>query len=90
MFDRIASWVSDKVGTGTAFAIASTSILVWLATGPILKFSNTWQLIINTGTTVITWLMLFLLQHTQNRDTRDMKRTLASIEQQLGGGEHRV
>lgn len=68
-FIRLAKRVSRAVGRPSAFAIAVIVILVWLITGPIFGFSDTWQLIINTGTTIVTFLMVFLIQNTQNRDT---------------------
>ena len=67
-FHRFAVKTSQIVGSHWAFLAAVVIILVWLATGPIFHFSDTWQLIINTGTTIITFLMVFLIQHTQNRD----------------------
>ena len=56
------------VGRSHAFIVAATVILVWAATGPLFHFSDTWQLVINTGTTIVTFLMVFLIQNTQNRD----------------------
>jgi len=69
MFSRIAHWVSEKCGHAYTFVAACCVIVVWGLTGPVFDFSDTWQLIINTGTTIVTFLMVFLLQHTQNRDT---------------------
>jgi low affinity Fe/Cu permease len=69
-FHRLAYRVADVVGTARAFGLALLVIVVWLATGPLFGFSDSWQLIINTGTTVITFLMVFLIQATQNRDAR--------------------
>src|SRR5215471_8442013 len=60
------------LGSAWAFAAAVLAILVWLVTGPMFHFSNTWQLIINTATTIITFLMVFLIQNTQNRDAKAM------------------
>src|SRR4051794_6378865 len=68
-FSRVAKWTANKAGHPAAFAIAISIILVWGLTGPIFHFSDTWQLIINTGTTIVTFLMLFLVQNTQNRDS---------------------
>lgn len=75
-FERFASWVSAKVGSAPAFVIAVGLTVAWAVSGPVLKWSNTWQLIANTTTTIVTWLMIFLLQHTQNRDTAEIKRLL--------------
>lgn len=68
-FTRFAKKASQLSGRPTAFALAGGTIVVWLITGPIFGFNETWQLIINTGTTIITFLMVFLVQNTQNRDT---------------------
>ena len=67
-FARFATRVSHLVGHYTAFMIALAIIVVWAATGPLFGFSDTWQLVINTGTTIVTFLMVFLIQNTQNRD----------------------
>ena len=68
-FTRVAKKTAHYTGRPIAFGLAAGTILVWLITGPIFGYSDTWQLIINTGTTVITFLMVFLIQNTQNRDT---------------------
>jgi low affinity Fe/Cu permease len=67
-FTRFAKWISHTSGSPLAFGLALGTILVWALTGPIFGFSDTWQLIINTGTTIVTFLMVFLIQNTQNRD----------------------
>ncbi len=67
-FRFFAHKTAEAVGTPLAFTLALASILIWLATGPIFHFSDTWQLIINTATTIITFLMVFLIQNAQNRD----------------------
>ena len=71
-FARLAQHVSHITGRPTAFIIAVAVIVVWAITGPIFRFSDTWQLVINTGTTIITFLMVFVIQNTQNRDTAAM------------------
>jgi low affinity Fe/Cu permease len=68
-FTRFAKKASQLSGRPAAFALAAGTIVVWLLTGPIFGFNETWQLIINTGTTIVTFLMVFLVQNTQNRDT---------------------
>lgn len=68
-FDRFAKWSARKTGQSIGFAIAIGIVLIWLITGPLFGFSDTWQLVINTGTTIVTFLMVFLFQSTQNRDT---------------------
>lgn len=67
-FTRIANRVAYAAGMPSAFMICCLVIVVWAVTGPIFGFSDTWQLIINTGTTIVTFLMVFLIQNTQNRD----------------------
>lgn len=69
-FNSFAKQVSHAVGHSGSFIIALSLVLIWLITGPLFHFSDTWQLIINTGTTIITFLMVFLIQNTQNRDTK--------------------
>jgi low affinity Fe/Cu permease len=68
-FTRVAKKAAQFTGRPIAFGLAVGTILLWLITGPIFGYSDTWQLIINTGTTIITFLMVFLIQNTQNRDT---------------------
>ena len=67
-FGRFAAGASNWLGSKIAFVMAGMLIVVWGITGPIFHFSDTWQLVINTGTTIITFLMVFLIQNTQNRD----------------------
>ena len=68
-FERFASTIMRVTGTNTAFYTACAFVLLWLVTGPLFDFSDTWQLVINTGTTIITFLMVFLIQKTQNKDS---------------------
>lgn len=72
LFTRFAKWTSRAAGHPATFAVAALIILVWAVTGPIFGFSDTWQLVINTSTTIITFLMVFLIQNTQNRDSTAM------------------
>src|SRR5919206_3003538 len=67
-FTRFASFVARQVGRPVVFILCCLSIVAWAATGPYFNFSDTWQLVINTGTTIVTFLMVFLIQSTQNRD----------------------
>jgi len=71
-FVRFAQWVSHVTGRPITFFIAVATLLVWGITGPLFGFSDTWQLVINTATTIITFLMVFVIQNTQNRDTASM------------------
>jgi low affinity Fe/Cu permease len=69
-FYRFAHLATEAVGSALAFALALLVVVVWATTGPLFSFNTTWQLVINTGTTIVTFLMVFLIQHTQNRDAR--------------------
>lgn len=69
-FSRFARWTERQVGSPIAFGLAVGIVAVWAATGPLFGWSDTWQLVINTGTTIITFLMVFLIQSTQTRDTQ--------------------
>lgn len=78
-FHRFASKVSEFAGAPTSFALAVGVIIVWAVTGPLFKFSDTWQLVINTSTTIVTFLMVFLIQNTQNRDAKAMHLKLDEL-----------
>ena len=73
LFTKFAKWISNKMGKPATFVIAVVIVIVWAVSGPIFGFSDTWQLVINTGTTIITFLMVFLIQNTQNRDTEALQ-----------------
>lgn len=79
VFGRFASKVSEWAGKPVIFVLALVSVIVWAVTGPIFDFSETWQLVINTGTTIITFLMVFVLQNAQTRDTRAIQAKLDEI-----------
>ncbi|OBQ90235.1 hypothetical protein A9K66_16570 [Mesorhizobium sp. AA23] len=68
LFTKVANWVAHLAGMPLTFAVCVLIVVIWAATGPVFGFSDTWQLVINTGTTIITFLMVFLIQNTQNRD----------------------
>jgi low affinity Fe/Cu permease len=78
-FGRFAALASGWLGSKWAFAAAGLVIFVWAAIGPIFHFSDTWQLVINTGTTIVTFLMVFLIQNTQNRDARAINLKLNEL-----------
>ena len=78
-FGRFAQTISRITGRPTTFLLAVLVILVWAATGPLFGFSDTWQLVINTGTTIVTFLMVFLIQNTQNRDTLAIQLKLSEL-----------
>jgi len=70
LFERFANWATKATGSAGAFILAVIIIIVWAVTGPVFKFSDVWQLIINTGTTIVTFLMVFLIQKSQNKDSK--------------------
>ncbi|MFL6281570.1 MAG: low affinity iron permease family protein [Pyrinomonadaceae bacterium] len=78
-FTRFAKWTARATGRPAAFCTAAGIVIVWGLTGPLFKFSDTWQLVINTGTTIVTFLMVFLIQNTQNRDTEALQVKLDEL-----------
>lgn len=78
-FTRFANAASRFAGSPASFIMAITVVVVWVVSGPIFKFSNTWQLVINTGTTIITFLMVFLIQNSQNRDSKALQIKLDEL-----------
>lgn len=78
-FHAFAQRTTEAAGSPGAFGIAIAIIVAWAATGPLLGFSETWQLVINTGTTIVTFLMVFLIQHAQNTDTRTLHAKLDEL-----------
>lgn len=78
-FERFASWGAKAAGSTTAFLCAFSIIVLWAATGPFFNYSETWQLIINTGTTIITFLMVFLIQKSQNKDSLAIQMKLNEL-----------
>jgi low affinity Fe/Cu permease len=83
-FTRIAKWTSRMCGHPGTFGLVVVLILVWAATGPIFHFSDTWQLFINTGTTIVTFLMVFLIQNAQNRDGAAIQAKLDELIRAVG------
>ena len=78
-FDKFSSVVTKFTGSSTAFIGAFLVIVVWIVTGPVFQFSDTWQLVINTGTTIITFLMVFVIQQSQNKDTMAIQLKLNEL-----------
>lgn len=83
LFERLAGRVANLTGSAKTFLIAVTMIVSWAISGPIFGFSDTWQLVINTTTTIITFLMVFLIQNTQNRDTVETKNAIYEMREEL-------
>ena len=82
--------VTEWAGSSLAFGIAVIVVLVWGITGPVFHFSNTWQLVINTGTTIVTFLMVFLIQRAQNKDSRAAQLKLNEIVAAMEGASNRL
>ena len=80
-FELLSEWISANLGSPYAFMIACAVVLVWAISGPLFAYSDTWQLVINTGTTICTFLMVFLLQNTGNRTIAEMHDHLRELQQ---------
>src|SRR5678809_486389 len=87
-FDQMATKVTKASGKPAAFIIACLLIIVWALTGPIFHYSDTWQLVINTGTTIITFLMVFIIQTTQNRDAKAVHLKLDELIRAVKGARN--
>jgi low affinity Fe/Cu permease len=89
-FSDAARRASCVLGTPASFALACATVIVWAASGPIFGYSDTWQLVINTGTTIVTFLMVFLVQNTQNRDARALHLKLDELLRSIKDARNRL
>jgi low affinity Fe/Cu permease len=90
LFEKFSNWATNATGSSTAFIIAITVIIIWGVTGPIFKYSDTWQLVINTGTTIVTFLMVFLIQKSQNKDSKAVHLKLNELLASHQGASNRM
>lgn len=90
LLEKFSHQATKATGTSIAFILAVAVIVVWIVTGPIFKFSDTWQLVINTGTTIVTFLMVFLIQRAQNKDALAIHLKLNEIVAALEGASNRL
>jgi len=89
-FEKFANWATNATGSSAAFILAAGSIVIWAGTGPMFNYSTTWQLIINTGTTIITFLMVFLIQKSQNKDSKAVHIKLNELIAAHQGASNRM
>src|SRR6201994_4611929 len=90
LFERFSNWATMATGSSAAFITAIAVIFVWVITGPVVKYSDTWQLIINTGTTIVTFLMVFLIQKSQNKDSKAIHLKLNELLASHEGTSNRM
>jgi len=89
-FVRFSAAIAHWAGTSSAFVVAALVVMIWAVSGPLFHYSDTWQLVINTGTTIVTFLMVFLIQNTQNRDTKALQVKLSELILALEAANNRM
>lgn len=90
VLERLSHVATEATGSSKAFGLAVLVIIAWGATGPLFRYSDTWQLVINTGTTIVTFLMVFLIQRSQNKDSRAVHLKLNELVAALNGASNRL
>ncbi len=90
VFYKLTHKISEAVGSPFASILAATVIIIWAITGPFFKFSDTWQLVINTGTTIVTFLMVFLIQNSQNRDAKAVQIKLNELIRAISSARNEI
>ena len=90
LFRKFACWTADRCGAPGTFVLGVLVVVVWALTGPMFHYSDTWQLVINTGTTIVTFLMVFLIQNTQNRDSKAMQLKLDELIRVIGHARNKL
>src|ERR1700760_2126626 len=90
LFERFSNWATTATGSSAAFIIAAVTVIVWAVTGPLFHYSETWQLVINTGTTIVTFLMVFLIQKSQNKDSKAIHLKLNELLASHEGTSNRM
>lgn len=90
LFERFSNWATHATGSSAAFIIATSTVIIWAVSGPIFNYSETWQLVINTGTTIVTFLMVFLIQKSQNKDSKAIHLKLNELIASHEGTSNRM
>src|SRR6201999_1976593 len=89
-FERFSNWATAATGSSAAFILATATVIIWAVTGPVFHYSETWQLVINTGTTIVTFLMVFLIQKSQNKDSKAIHLKLNELLASHQGASNRM
>lgn len=88
--ERFSNWATAATGSSAAFIIAAVTVIIWAVSGPVFHYSETWQLVINTGTTIVTFLMVFLIQKSQNKDSKAIHLKLNELLASHEGTSNRI